>query len=108
RVDARRLSCSLVPMIQPASKIGVPEYEWMPIWLGFCGRDANLARAFLRAYDPELLNDMDFPGRAVAWSLLHDFGADGLIELWQERGRPAPIGSLDELRALLCPESIFR
>ena len=90
------------------AKIGAPEYEWMPVWMGFCERDANLARAYLRAYEPELLNDMEFPVRAVAWSLLHDFGADGLIELWQERGRPGPIESLDELQSLLCPESIFR
>ncbi|MXX80497.1 MAG: aminoglycoside phosphotransferase family protein [Chloroflexi bacterium] len=90
------------------AKIGAPEYEWMPVWMGFCDRDANLARAYLRAYDPNLLDDGEFPMRAVAWSLLHDFGADGVIELWQERRQPAPIESIDELRSLLCPDSIFR
>lgn len=90
------------------AKIGAPEYEWMPVWIGFCDRDPNLAQAYLRAYDPDLTSDIDFPTRAVAWTLLHDFGAEEVIRVWQERGRPAPIASIDELQSLLCLQSIFR
>ena len=89
------------------AKIGVPEYEWMPVWMGFCGRDAELGRAYLRAYDPGLLDDVEFPRRAAAWTLLHDFSADELTTHWRERGQPEPIGTVDELLALLCPASIF-
>ncbi len=89
------------------AKIGVREYEWMPVWMGFCGRDPVLARAFLGAYDPGLLDDVDFAYRAVAWTLLHDFGVDELTRQWRARGRPGPVGTMEELRALLCPASIF-
>lgn len=89
------------------AKIGVREYEWMPVWMGFCGRDPVLARAFLGAYDPSLLNDAGFPMRAVAWTLLHDFGVDELTRQWRERGQPGAIETVDELLELLCPASIF-
>ena len=90
------------------AKIGVPEYEWMPVWMGFSARDPDLARAFLAAYDPTLLADPEFPKRAIAWTLLHDFSADELKRLWRERGRPAPLETLEELQALLCSDAIFR
>ena len=90
------------------ARIGVREYEWMPLWLGFFARDAVLAHAFLSAYDPGLIDDPDVPMRAIAWTVLHDFGVDALTQLWGERGQPAPIESIGALRGLLCPESIFR
>lgn len=89
------------------AKIGVREYEWMPVWTGFCGRDPVLARAFLDAYDPALAHDSQFAERAVAWSLLHDFGGDELISYWRERGQPRPIQTMEGLEALLCPGLIF-
>ena len=90
------------------AKIGQREYEWMPLWLGFCKRDASLARAFLNVYDPDLIEDPDFPMRTIAWTVLHDFGVDALTQLWHERGQPAAIESIEELQELLCPDSIFR
>ena len=90
------------------AKIGAREYEWMPIWLGFCERNPALARAYLDAYDPGLISDRQFPERAIAWSLLHDFGTDELIRQWREQGQPAPIERMDELLDLLCPASIVR
>ena len=89
------------------AKIGVAEYEWMPVWMEFCARNPALARAFLDAYDPALIDDSQFPSRAVAWSLLHDFGADALVSHWRERGQPEPIKTMEELGALLCPGPIF-
>ena len=67
-----------------------------------------LARALLEACDPALINDAEFPNRAIAWTLLHDFGADELTRLWRERGQPPPIESVEGLQGLICPESIFR
>lgn len=89
------------------AKIGVREYEWMPVWMGFCEQDAELARAFLDGYDARLLEDSAFAGRAAAWSVLHDFGSDELIRQWQEGGQARPIETIAELEALLCPGSIF-
>ena len=89
------------------AKIGVPEYEWMPVWMGFCGMDPRLARAYLDAFDPALIDDNRFARRAVAWTLLHDFGADEVIRQWRERGQRRPIETMEELAALLCPGSIF-
>ena len=75
--------------------------------MGFCGRDPALARAVLDGYGPGLLVDGDFTNRAVAWTLLHDFGADELARLWREQGRAEPIESIEGLRALLCPRAIL-
>ena len=86
------------------TNIGVREYEWMPLWLGCFDRDPILARAFLDAYEPDLIDDPDFPMRAVAWTLLHDFGADELTRLWRERGQQEPIESIERLQELLCPD----
>lgn len=90
------------------AKVGVREYEWMPVWMGFCDRDSELARAFLSAYDSTLLEEPEFPRRAVAWTVMHDFGVDELKRVWQERVQPKPIKTTEEFQALLCPASIFR
>ena len=90
------------------AKIGVLEYEWMPVWMGFCGRDPALARAVIDGYGPGLLVDGDFPKRVVAWTLLHDFGTDELISQWREQSQPEPIETMEELGALLRPASILR
>ena len=90
------------------AKIGVLEYEWMPVWMGFCGRDPALARALIDGYGPGLLVDDDVPKRALAWTLLHDFGTDELISQWQERLQPAPIKTMEELEAWLRPASLLR
>ena len=120
-VHGRSRSLTMCSVRQPATvceiealidfgdaRIGAREYEWMPLWLGFVARDAVLARAFLNAYDTGLIDDPDFPMRAIAWTVLHDFGVDALTQLWRERGQPAPIESIGALQELLCPASILR
>ena len=84
------------------AKVGVRGYEWMPLWLGFFDRNPVSARAFLYAYDSSLFDDHEFPMRAIAWTLLHDFGADELTRLWRERGQPEPYASIEALQELLC------
>ena len=83
------------------AKVGVREYEWMPLWFGCFERDPVLARAFVEAYDPGLLSDPEFPMRAAAWTLLHDFGADELTRQWRELGRAEPIETIEELLEFL-------
>ena len=74
------------------ARIGVPDYEWMPLWLGLCNRDIALLRAFLETYDPALLADHRLGQRIAAWTLLHEFGTDAIAELFENSGalRPAP------------------
>ena len=86
------------------SRIGVPSYEWMPLWLGLCNRDIAVFRAFLDAYDPRLLADEALGRRVAAWTLLHDFGTDAVAELFDTSGAIRPARSLEALQALVWPE----
>ncbi len=86
------------------ARIGVPDYEWMPLWLGPCNRDIAVMRAFLEAYDPRVLADDDLGRRGAAWTLLHDFGTDAIAELFHTSGAARPARSLEALQALIWPE----
>ena len=85
------------------ARIGVRDYEWMPLWLGLFDRDIVAMRAFLEAYDPELARDPLWGRRAAAWTLLHDFGTDAVAKLLENSGVSAPVESLEDLRGLLWP-----
>ena len=86
------------------ARIGVPDYEWMPLWLGLCNRDVAVMRAFLEAYDPRLLADGALGRRVAAWTLLHDFGTDAVAELFDTSGAIRPARSLEALQTLVWPE----
>ena len=86
------------------ARIGVPSYEWMPLWLGLCNRDVKVMRAFLEAYDPRLLADDALGRRVAAWTLLHDFGTDAIAELFDTSGATRPARSLEALQALVWPD----
>ena len=85
------------------ARIGVRDYEWMPLWLGLFDRDADAMRAFLGTYDPSLTRDPLWGRRVAAWTLLHDFGTDAVAEVFESSGASAPVESLDDLRGLLWP-----
>ena len=85
------------------ARIGVPDYEWMPLWLGLCKRDAGMMRAILQAYDPALLEDGRLGRRIAAWTLLHDFGTDAIAELFDNTGATRPAASLADLQATVWP-----
>ena len=85
------------------ARIGVPCYEWMPLWLGLCNRDVAVMHAFLEAYDPRLLADDALGRRVAAWTLLHDFGTDAIAELFDKSGATRPARSLEALHALVWP-----
>ncbi len=86
------------------ARIGVPDYEWMPLWLGLCNRDVAVLRSFLEVYDPRLLADDALGRRVAAWTLLHDFGTDAVAELFDISGATRPARSLEALQALVWPE----
>lgn len=85
------------------AKIGVRDYEWMPLWFGLFDRDIEAMRVFLDAYDPSLLADEEFPRRVMAWTFLHDFGSDAVTELIEKTNTPTPVQTLGELRQILWP-----
>ena len=85
------------------ARIGVPDYEWMPLWLGLCNRDVAVMHAFLEACDPRLLADDALGRRVAAWTLLHDFGTDAIAELFDKSGATRPARSLEALHALVWP-----
>ena len=85
------------------ARIGVLDYEWMPLWLGLFDRDIAAMRAFLGAYDPNLSRDSLWGRRVAAWTLLHDFGTDAVAELIEASALPAPVESLEDLQGLLWP-----
>ena len=85
------------------ARIGAPDYEWMPLWLGLCNRDATVLRAFLEAYDPALPADHRLGQRIAAWTLLHDYGSDAIAELFEAGGADRPIASLEALQDLVWP-----
>ena len=85
------------------ARIGVPDYEWMPLWLGLCNRDVAVLQAFLEAYDPALSVDDRLGRRIAAWTLLHDFGTDAIAELFENSGAACPAPSLETLQALVWP-----
>ena len=86
------------------ARIGVPCYEWMPLWLGLCNRDVAVMHAFLDTYDPDLLADDALGRRVAAWTLLHDFGTDAIAELFDTSGATRPARSLEALQVLVWPD----
>ena len=85
------------------AKVGLRDYEWMPLWFGLFDRDIRMMRAFLEAYDPDLLTDDELPRRMMAWTLLHDFGTDAVVELLGKTNAAIPVSSIDVLQELLWP-----
>ena len=85
------------------AKVGVRDYEWMPLWFGLFDRDIEAMRVFLEAYDRSLLTDEELPRRVMAWTLLHDFGSDAISELIEKTDTPTPVASITKLQEILWP-----
>ena len=85
------------------AKVGLRDYEWMPLWFGLFDKDIGAMQEFLKAYDPVLLTDDELPRRMVAWTLLHDFGTNAVAEQIEKTAAPTPVGSIDVLQEPLWP-----
>ena len=85
------------------ARVGVRDYEWMPLWLGLFDRDIDEMRAFIESYDQTLLADNTFPRRIMGWTLLHDFGTDAVAELFQRTNTPTPLETFNELCKTVWP-----
>lgn len=84
------------------AEVGTPEYEWVALWFGLCGRDPLLLRTILHEVDVSLRFDEAFCRRMMAYTLLHRFGAAIITELLQGNGNPV-FDSLAELQQWLWP-----
>ena len=85
------------------ARVGVRDYEWMPLWLGLFDRNIDEMRAFVESYDRTLLADETFPRRIMGWTLLHDFGTDAVAELLHRTNTPTPVETFGELCRIVCP-----
>ena len=86
------------------ARVGVRDYEWMPLWLGLFDRNVDEMRAFIESYDPTLLSDQALPSRLIAWTLLHDFGTDAIAELLDRTNTPTPLKTLGDLSNIVWPD----
>ncbi len=82
------------------SLVGPVDYEWAALWFSGLARDAGCRQAFMAAYDPDLPLDAAFYRRALAFTFLHEFGAEIIAEVMGQLGNPQ-IASLEELTARL-------
>lgn len=78
------------------ARVAPRDYEWVALWFGALDRDAGALSAFLRAYDPKTKLDAAFYRRALAFTLLHEFGALIIVETLPRRLQ-AKITEMDEL-----------
>ena len=85
------------------ARVGVRDYEWMPLWLGLFDRNLDEMRAFIESYDPALLSDEALSRRIIGWTLLHDFGTDAIAELLDRTNTPTPIETFRELSEVVWP-----
>ena len=85
------------------ARVGVRDYEWMPLWLGLFDRDIDEMRAFIESYDHRLLTDEAFPRRLMGWTLLHDFGTDAIAELLHRTNTPTPVETFGDLCQTVWP-----
>jgi hygromycin-B 7''-O-kinase len=80
--------------------VGRPEYEWIALWFGALDREAGCMTAFMERYDPCAQIDAEFLRRAMAFTVLHQFGAGIVATVLQQLGNP-PVRSFSELQQVL-------
>ena len=79
------------------ARLGNILYELVALHLDLFQRDRRLLEAFLKAYGLDAC--FDFARRAMNMTLLHEFGAEILVDLFQRFPELAQVGSLEALSA---------
>ena len=86
------------------ARVGVRDYEWMPLWLGLFDRNIDEMRAFIESYDPTACCQTKHSHAGLmAWTLLHDFGTDAVAELLDRTNTPTPVETFDDLCQTVWP-----
>ena len=86
------------------AEVGVPAYEWIPLWYGLCQRDELLFQHILAAYDPLLNLDESLSRELLTYTFLHRFGGEIIVQELKQLGKPA-VRNLAELQTLFCPQT---
>lgn len=80
--------------------VGQVEYEWIALWFDALNREPASMRACMAHYAPGFEIDERFCERAMACTLLHEFGAEIIKTTLERLGHPA-LSSIQELERLL-------
>jgi hygromycin-B 7''-O-kinase len=84
--------------------IGPREYEWIALWFGALDRDSACLQAFMESYDPGIELDEAFYRQAMAFTFLHEFGAEIIAWTLKRLGNPR-VCSMQELQQVLWDSS---
>ncbi len=81
---------TLSGLIDFADAVVAPrDYEWPALWFGALDRDPAGLQAFMAAYDPHQTLDQGFYHRAMAFTVLHEFGGLMIAQTLRRLGDPA-------------------
>lgn len=86
------------------AEMGVPNYEWIPLYYSLCQRDPVLFQSIMQAYDSAWQWDESIRNQLLLYTFLHRFGGEIVAHELARSGKP-PISSLAQLTALFCPSS---
>lgn len=88
------------------SEVGGPHYEWVALWFGMFQQNIGMMQAFMEAYEPQSPMDAVWRRQAMAYTLLHRFGAE-IVRIVMERTRiPRPLEALSQLQDLFWPPQL--
>jgi hygromycin-B 7''-O-kinase len=92
---------SVTGLIDFADALIAPrEYEWVALWFSALDQDAGCLRRCLEGYDPVLPIDAAFCRQAMAFTFLHEFGAEIICDELEELDAPQ-IDSISTLQDAL-------
>jgi len=88
------------------AEVGGPHYEWGALWFGMFRQNSGMMQAFMAAYDPAVRMDTAWRRQAMAYTLLHRFGAE-IVRIAIERTQLShPLKDLSQLQNLLWPPQL--
>ena len=82
------------------AKISPPTYEWTALWFGALGRKHDMLISFMSSYNHNIIIDDNFYRHALAYTFLHEFGAEIIEFVLQEEVKAHPV-SIDQLLEVL-------
>jgi Ser/Thr protein kinase RdoA (MazF antagonist) len=80
--------------------VAPPAYEWVALWFSALDRDPSCLQATMAGYGDRVVLDAAFYRNALAFTFLHEFGAEIISDVLQRLGRPR-IDSIQALQAHL-------
>jgi hygromycin-B 7''-O-kinase len=82
------------------AKISPAAYEWPALWFSGLASDTKSFHAFMESYNPTVALDDDFYQQAMAYTFLHEFGAE-ILEWVLSQHKTKQINSIECLIELL-------